>query len=102
MGRLVDEGQDPWIAGLMPILLLALAAVKSNGVHAQSNPHPKTAIHTSDRCVACHNGLKTSSGEDISIGFQWRASIMANAVAIRIGKPACAANPSIIRKDNLT
>jgi hypothetical protein len=63
----------------MPILLLALAAVKSRGVHAQSNPHPKTEFHTSDRCVACHNGLKTSSGEDISIGFQWRASIMANA-----------------------
>ncbi len=41
-----------WIAGLMPILLLALAAVKSRGVHAQSNPHPKTEFHTSDRCVA--------------------------------------------------
>ncbi len=36
-------------------------------------------FRTSDRCVACHNGLKTSSGEDISIGFQWRASIMANS-----------------------
>ena len=33
----------------------------------------------SDRCVACHNGLKTPSGEDISIGFDWRASIMANS-----------------------
>jgi hypothetical protein len=29
--------------------------------------------------MACHNGLSTSSGEDISIGFQWRASIMANS-----------------------
>jgi hypothetical protein len=36
-------------------------------------------FRTSDRCVACHNGLKTSSGEDISIGFEWRASIMANS-----------------------
>ncbi len=36
-------------------------------------------FRTSDRCVACHNGLKTSSGEDVSIGFEWRASIMANA-----------------------
>jgi len=39
----------------------------------------KDIFRTSDRCVACHNGLKTSSGEDISIGFQWRASIMANS-----------------------
>jgi hypothetical protein len=36
-------------------------------------------FRTSDRCVACHNGLTTSSGEDISIGFEWRASIMANS-----------------------
>jgi hypothetical protein len=39
--------------------------------------HPD--FRTSDRCVACHNGLKTSAGEDISIGFLWRASIMANS-----------------------
>ncbi len=36
-------------------------------------------FHSSDRCVACHNGMKTSTGEDVSIGFEWRASIMANA-----------------------
>src|SRR5450631_4145438 len=47
-------------------------------VHAASHPVAKD-FHTSDRCVACHNGLKTSSGEDISIGFQWEASIMANS-----------------------
>jgi len=33
----------------------------------------------SDRCLACHNGLTTPKGEDISIGFDWRASMMANA-----------------------
>jgi hypothetical protein len=38
-----------------------------------------TFFRTSDRCVACHNGLKTSEGEDVSIGLEWRASIMANA-----------------------
>jgi hypothetical protein len=38
-----------------------------------------TVFRTSDHCVACHNGLKTSEGEDISIGVQWRASIMANS-----------------------
>jgi hypothetical protein len=38
-----------------------------------------TFFRTSDRCEACHNGLTTSSGEDVSIGFEWRASIMANS-----------------------
>ena len=40
---------------------------------------PGTFFRTSERCVACHNGLKTSSGEDISIGLEWSASIMANS-----------------------
>jgi hypothetical protein len=34
---------------------------------------------TSDRCVACHNGLQTAAGEDVSIGFDWRATMMANS-----------------------
>jgi hypothetical protein len=34
---------------------------------------------TSDKCLACHNGLTTPSGEDVSIGFAWRGSIMANS-----------------------
>ena len=39
----------------------------------------KPEFHTSDRCVACHNGLTTKSGEDISIGLDWRPSMMANS-----------------------
>src|SRR5690606_3192561 len=34
---------------------------------------------TSDQCIACHSNLRTSSGEDVSIGYNWRASMMANA-----------------------
>ena len=29
--------------------------------------------------MACHNGLTTSTGEDVSIGASWRASMMANS-----------------------
>ena len=38
-----------------------------------------TAFHSSDRCIACHVGMKTSTGEDYSIGFDWRASVMGNS-----------------------
>ena len=41
--------------------------------------HQATAFHTSDRCVACHNGMKTSTGEDYSIGSDWESSMMANS-----------------------
>jgi hypothetical protein len=34
---------------------------------------------TGDRCLACHKGITTSTGEDVSIGFSWRASMMANS-----------------------
>ncbi len=29
--------------------------------------------------MACHNGLRTPAGEDVSIGASWRASMMANS-----------------------
>jgi hypothetical protein len=41
--------------------------------------HAGTLFRTSDRCAACHNGMKTREGEDVSIGLEWRASIMANS-----------------------
>lgn len=46
---------------------------------AGQKPSDKPVFQTSDRCVACHNGLTTPVGEDVSIGFHWRASMMANS-----------------------
>jgi hypothetical protein len=40
---------------------------------------PAPRFQTSDRCLACHNGLTTEDGQDVSIGLEWRASIMANS-----------------------
>jgi len=31
---------------------------------------------TSDRCLACHKGVSTSDGMDVSIGYDWRASML--------------------------
>ncbi len=60
-------------------LLAAIALSQQKPVQAASHRNAKDEFHDSTRCVACHNGLKTPSGEDISIGFQWSASIMANS-----------------------
>jgi hypothetical protein len=38
-----------------------------------------THFQTSDRCVACHNGMTTPIGHDMSIGTDWRTTMMANA-----------------------
>jgi hypothetical protein len=34
---------------------------------------------TSNHCISCHSQVHSHQGEDISIGFQWRASVMANS-----------------------
>lgn len=36
-------------------------------------------FETSDRCIACHTDLTSPSGVNVSIGPDWRASMMANA-----------------------
>src|SRR5246127_5889438 len=53
----------------------------SGGLVSGGGPHTDTKVRfqTSDRCLPCHNGIVTPSGEDVSIGLDWRASIMANS-----------------------
>jgi len=58
----------------------AVAVSASVAVFAGAERKPAAqAFRTSDRCIACHNGLLTPAGDDISIGFDWRASMMANS-----------------------
>jgi cytochrome c551/c552 len=59
-------------------LVAGAAATTLPGLPAAADPH-REMFQTSDRCMACHNGLATASGEDVSIGASWRASIMANS-----------------------
>src|SRR6267143_137172 len=69
-------GRAAWFLAVAMALFAVLPAVPSG---ASEQKALKPTFHTSDRCQACHNGLTTPSGEDISFGFDWRASIMANS-----------------------
>ena len=64
-----------YISAALLVLICTPEFLRGSGNHAELQPE----FHTSDRCLACHNGLTTSTGEDVSIGFDWRASIMANS-----------------------
>jgi len=64
-------------AGFCAFLIIVLLPVLLPAAGPQKETKPE--FHTSDRCQVCHNQLKTASGKDISIGFDWRASIMANS-----------------------
>ncbi len=59
---------------LLPLLTMAWLA----GPFARAD-EPHSLFLTSDRCVACHNGMKSAGGEDFSIGLDWRTSLMANS-----------------------
>jgi len=58
------------------ILLFTLIALLLSAAAAAQVPR---IFVTADRCISCHNGLVTPKGEDVSIGSDWRASMMANA-----------------------
>src|SRR5262245_57492302 len=63
-------------------LMAAVSLISLPKADKAAESEPKTKIdlfQPSDRCFACHNGLSTSAGEDISIGFAWRPSMMANS-----------------------
>ena len=62
---------------LIGIALLAATTMKSHA--ADRHTGLQAQFHTSDRCLACHNGLTTPEGKDVSIGFDWRSSIMGNS-----------------------
>ncbi len=46
---------------------------------ATAPPDPADNFRTADRCIACHKGVSAPDGTDVSIGFDWRASMMANS-----------------------
>lgn len=72
----------------LPALVLLIGTLfnsVSTDTLAARNPavQPPEFYHylfkTSDSCISCHNGLVTSSGEDISFGTDWAATMMANS-----------------------
>jgi hypothetical protein len=56
----------------LAVALLLTAKVEARAAAAE-------LFLTSDNCMACHNGLATAKGEDVSIGFDWRGSMMSQS-----------------------
>jgi hypothetical protein len=71
-----------WLLSAAAAWLLALFVFQGTSVTAQDRPDARF-VHgmfaPSTDCVACHNSLTAATGEDLSIGVAWRASMMANS-----------------------
>jgi hypothetical protein len=63
--------------GIFPAFMLVFVLVLASATPIDAQV-PNLFV-TSDHCMACHNGLVTATGEDVSIGVGWRGSMMANA-----------------------
>jgi len=63
----------------LALLALLLFAMPRVTIGEGRKSAQKPSFQTSDRCLACHNGIRSPSGDDVSIGFAWRSSIMANS-----------------------
>jgi hypothetical protein len=69
-----------WIPLYASVLGVALIAMLGLYIAAEKGAAgPPRMFETSDQCIGCHNGLKTTAGQDVSIGSSWRASMMANS-----------------------
>ena len=65
---------------IVGIALLGAAARPASSPEAGPQAPPaSTSFAVGADCLACHNGLTTPSGEDVSIGAAWQASMMAHS-----------------------
>lgn len=72
-------GRSAALAATALIALLSWGrALDALGQHA-ALAEPGALFESSDACLACHNQLTAPSGEDVSIGSAWRATMMANS-----------------------
>lgn len=76
MGATTMSTRKTFSFTVLAVLCLVWPALASPG-----DAHDATGefFHASDRCLACHNGLVAPDGVDVSIGSDWRGSMMANA-----------------------
>jgi len=75
----LNRGTRLVLPTLLPsLLVLASFTAAQSQSQAETQEVPQF-FHTSDQCIACHNNLTGPDGEDVSMGFNWRSSMMGNA-----------------------
>ncbi len=72
------------VAVVLWMSTLVVASEKASGAFLEdtqlsSEKAPDAFFEPGDTCMVCHNNLITRTGEDVSIGADWRASMMANS-----------------------
>lgn len=66
-----------WI--LSAAVIIVGAPLYAGGPSGTAPAGPAPLFGTADVCFACHSGVITPSGRDLSFGNQWRTTMMANS-----------------------
>lgn len=72
--RLLLTATAAWL-----VTLMAAPSARQTAPAPADAPLVHGMFAPSSDCVACHNNITAPTGEDLSIGIAWRASIMANS-----------------------
>lgn len=78
----LGDGSQPvdTSAGRAAVIPAESPAGRDPSPSAQAAPHSAIDVfQTADTCMVCHNNLVTPAGMDVSIGSDWRATMMANS-----------------------
>jgi len=63
----------------MSVRIVCICVLAIGAAATAAEPEMSSHFVTSDRCIACHSNLRAANGDDVSIGYDWRATMMANA-----------------------
>jgi hypothetical protein len=63
----------------LQIVRICVAAALASCGASGAQPGAASAFVPASQCIGCHASLTAPTGEDVSIGFDWRATMMANA-----------------------
>jgi hypothetical protein len=77
MRALIAAAVAVWFALLLVSVEPIAGLATTRGKAPADDDAPR--FTTAGTCMACHNGLTTPAGEDVSIGTDWRGTIMANS-----------------------
>lgn len=77
-GLLAAREPAPFLSRISPSHTVALESEEADRPSSGLRVAPQI-FATSDHCMACHNNLISPQGEDVSIGADWRATMMANS-----------------------
>src|ERR1700688_4739683 len=64
-----------WCLSFLAGFIIAVPTLMRGAQH----PALDRKFTTPDRFLACHNGIVTPAGQDVSIGIDWRSGMMANS-----------------------